>query len=77
MYLHPNITWSSPSQRYKNSAISKVASQTRKVQNPATQWMSKANVPSEAKDTTETDKMSETSGKCVQKAEYRGKPSSG
>ena len=74
MFLNPNII---QFQRPRNnSGISKVVSQTCNVQNPATSWISKANVPSEAKDTRETYKMPETSGNFVQNAECRGRLSS-
>ena len=74
MFSNPNII---RFQRPRNNGgISKVVSQTCNVQNPAISWISKANVPSEAKDTTETYKMPETSGNFVQNAECRGRLSS-
>ena len=72
MFSNPNML-RFQSQGHKNGGISNVVSQTCYVQNPATSWISKANVPSEAKDTTETYKMSETSGNFVQNAECRGR----
>ena len=73
MFSNPNIIRVQNPNRHKNGGILKVVSQTCNVQNRATSWISKANIPSEAKDTTETYKMSETSGNFIQNAECRGR----
>ena len=73
MFSNPNVIRVQNPNRHKNGGILKVVSQTCNVQNPATSWISKANVPSEAKDTTETYKMSGTSGNFVQNTVCRGR----